>query len=89
MKLLESSRFEALNSALHFDAGQYQIIGRYDSIYCHFCSKALQLYLWLDQMRGKIQSQFILILNQTLESQTEGIKFKSIVNRLLNFQTQH
>jgi len=32
MKLLESSRFEALNSALCFDAGQYQIIGRYGSL---------------------------------------------------------
>ena len=29
MKFLEHSHFEALNSALNFDAGIYRIIGRY------------------------------------------------------------
>lgn len=29
MKFLEHSHFEALNTALNFDAGIYRIIGRY------------------------------------------------------------
>ena len=30
MKFLEHSHFEALNSALNFDAGVYQIVGRFE-----------------------------------------------------------
>jgi len=44
MKLLESSRFEALNSALCFDAGQYKIIGRVESYSCKMAGGEKRLY---------------------------------------------
>lgn len=44
MKLLESSRFEALNSALCFETGQYKIIGRVESYSCKMAAQDKRLY---------------------------------------------
>jgi len=52
MKLLESSRFEALNSALCFDAGQYQIIGRVESYSCKMAGSDKRLYKTMHAEEG-------------------------------------
>ncbi|CAG2170662.1 unnamed protein product [Oppiella nova] len=52
MKLLESSRFEALNSALHFDAQQYQIVARVESYSCKMAGNDKKLYKTMNAMEG-------------------------------------
>ncbi|KAI1285262.1 Repressor of RNA polymerase III transcription MAF1 -like protein [Halotydeus destructor] len=44
MKLLESSRFEALSTALSFEIGQYKIIGRVESYSCKLTGTDKRLY---------------------------------------------
>ena len=44
MKLLESSRFEALNSSLCFETGQYRLIGRVESYSCKMAASDKRLY---------------------------------------------
>lgn len=44
MKLLESSHFEALNSALSFDTGQCRIVGRIESYSCKMVGNDKRLF---------------------------------------------
>lgn len=44
MKLLESSSFEALNSSLCFETGQYKLIGRVESYSCKMAASDKRLY---------------------------------------------
>ena len=44
MKLLESSRFEALNSSLCFETGQYKLIGRVESYSCKMAASDKRLF---------------------------------------------
>ncbi|XP_054164326.1 repressor of RNA polymerase III transcription MAF1 homolog [Oppia nitens] len=53
MKLLESSRFEALNSALHFDADQYEIIARVEIYSCKMAGNEKKLYKTMNSGDGK------------------------------------
>ncbi|CAG2108714.1 unnamed protein product [Medioppia subpectinata] len=53
MKLLESSRFEALNCALHFDAEQYQIVARVESYSCKMAGNEKKLYKTMHNEEGK------------------------------------
>lgn len=44
MKLLESSHFEAINSALSFDTGQCRIVGRIESYSCKMVGNDKRLF---------------------------------------------
>lgn len=52
MKFLEHSHFEALNSALNFDAGIYRIIGRLESYSCKMVASEKKLFKLMNAADG-------------------------------------
>ncbi|BES89084.1 unnamed protein product [Nesidiocoris tenuis] len=52
MKLLESSRFEALNAALCFDSGDSKIVGRIESYSCKMAGNEKQMYKKFNSEQG-------------------------------------
>ncbi|KAH9409616.1 RNA polymerase III-inhibiting protein maf1 [Tyrophagus putrescentiae] len=52
MKFLEHSHFEALNSALNFDAGIYRIIGRLESYSCKLVASEKKLFKSMNAADG-------------------------------------
>ncbi|KAH7642246.1 repressor of RNA polymerase III transcription Maf1 [Dermatophagoides farinae] len=52
MKFLEHSHFEALNSALNFDAGVYQIVGRLESYSCKLVASEKRLFKLMNAADG-------------------------------------
>ncbi|KAI2796016.1 RNA polymerase III-inhibiting protein maf1 [Blomia tropicalis] len=52
MKFLDHSHFEALNSALNFDAGIYRIIGRLESYSCKLVASEKKLFKLMNAADG-------------------------------------
>lgn len=74
MKFLEHSHFEALNSALNFDAGVYQIVGRLESYSCKLVASEKRLFKSMNAADGLNPNDL-----ETLSPPTTGSSFNSRV----------
>lgn len=71
MKFLENSKLEALNSALTFDNGECQVVGRVESYSCKMAGEDKRLFKVLSN-DGQINDLAVLSPPQTMLSVSPG-----------------